>query len=523
MYCKHSIKTPFCFLFIFLMGIGSSAFLTSCSSDDPDYPTNNREGLEVRETRPFYHLTPPENWMNDPAGMVFYKGEYHIFYQHNPFDIVWGPMHWRHAISSDLFHWEDQGIKIEPDDIGTIFTGSAVVDWENTTGFQNSEEDVLVAMFTQAGNLQTQSLAYSNDKGRSWTKYDGNPVLSKSGDFRDPKVIYYAPEEKWVQVIASGDRVQIYSSSNMVDWEFESDFGPGIGYTNGVWECPDMFPLKGDDGTEKWIMIVSVGGASEYSGVNGGSATQYLGHFDGKKFVAENEEILWVDYGIDNYAGITWSDIPDQDGRRIFIGWMNNWHYAGLIPATEWRGAMTVPRQLGLKKNAQGSYHLTFEPVEELNSIKGSSETYDGGKSEISLTDNEVIKSGSFGIITDINLARNSTFEVKLSNSREEVVLTYDKEQSLFTLDRSSSGSTSFHSLFSKPIRCEYEVTGDVLPLQLLLDQSSMEVFINNGDKVMTALIFPRYEFTALEITGDGGEELIQGLALFPISQTLFY
>jgi fructan beta-fructosidase len=507
---------------LFLLIFWVSLVMYSCSSGEDDDPIDEHKNLEVRSTRPFYHLTPPTGWMNDPNGMVFLKGEYHIFYQHNPDDIVWGPMHWRHAISSDLFHWKDQGIKIEPDEIGTIFSGSAVVDWQNTSGFQTGDEEVLVAMFTHAGNLQVQSLAYSNDRGRTWEKYDNNPVLSKVGDFRDPKVFFYSPEQKWIQVIAAGDRIQIYSSLNMVDWVFESDFGPGIGYTNGVWECPDLFPLKSEDGTEKWIMIVSVGGTSEYSGVNGGSATQYfVGDFDGNKFTHENDEILWADYGIDNYAGITWSDIPNEDGRRIFIGWMNNWHYAGLIPATEWRGAMTVPRQLGLKKNSENKYFLTFEPVDELLELTGKNEVYNETVQEVSIEDNEIIQSGSFKIKTQINLSNNSFFELKVYNSREEVLLKYDKNQAVFSIDRSSSGNTNVHNLFVKTIKCDYAIKDNILPLEILLDQSSIEVFINNGEKVMTALIFPRYEFNDLKITGSGGSELIQGLELVSIENTI--
>lgn len=500
--------------------------LGACKSDPAGPDKKESEELQRRATRPFYHLTPPTAWMNDPAGMVYYKGEYHIFYQHNPNDVVWGPMHWRHAISTDLFHWKDQGIKLAPDQLGTIFTGSAVVDWNNTSGFQAGEENVLVAMFTHAGNLQTQSLAYSNDKGRTWVKYGHNPVLSKTGDFRDPKVIFHEAAQKWIQVVAAGDRIQIYSSINLIDWKWESDFGPGIGYTNGVWECPDFFPLKADDGTEKWIMIVSVGGESEYSGINGGSATQYfVGRFDGRKFTHEHEEVLWVDYGIDNYAGITWSDIPKADGRRIFIAWMNNWHYAGLIPATEWRGAMTAPRQVGLKKRTGhgNGYFLTFEPVDELEHMLGNTEAYSDPSPSVLLKGNPIIESGSFRIRADIDLTNHSAFDFSLQNSREVVQLTYDKNKATFVLDRSQSGSTNFHSLFSKQIRCEFPFDGDILPIEILLDQSSIEVFINNGEKVMTALIFPRYNFTDMEIDGNGTGALIQKLELSSINKTISY
>ncbi len=301
----------------------------------------NDHKIEMEQHRPHFHFTPESMWMNDPNGMVYYEGEYHLFYQHHPDDVVWGPMHWGHAVSTDLVHWEHLPIALYPDEYGYIFSGSAVVDWKNTSGFGSKHNPPLIAIFTyhdvdgeQAGNndYQTQGIAYSIDKGRSWTKYENNPVLPNPGikDFRDPKVIWYEPDQKWIMTLAAHDNVRFYSSPNLKDWIFESEFGKGIGAHGGVWECPDLFPME-LDGTQKWVLLVSLNDG----GPNGGSGTQYfIGDFDGKTFINDNSknQILWLDYGRDNYAGVTWSDIPDEDGRRIFMGWMSNWSYAEVVP-----------------------------------------------------------------------------------------------------------------------------------------------------------------------------------------------
>ena len=337
------------------------------------------------EHRSQFHFSPPEKWMNDPNGMVYYEGEYQLFYQFYPDSTVWGPMHWGHAISNDLVHWDHQPIALYPDSLGYIFSGSAVIDWENTSGLGDGKPP-MIAIFTHHDpegakndeiDFQYQSIAYSNDRGRSWTMYSGNPVIPNPGirDFRDPKVIWHEDSQQWVMIFAAYDHVQIWGSPNLLDWSHLSDWGHEYGVHDGVWECPDLFPLEVEEtGETKWVMLVSL----NPGGPNGGSATMYfVGDFDGRSFnlddsmsdeVSDNQA-LWLDYGADNYAGVTWSDIPKEDGRRIFIGWMSNWNYAQVVPTEKWRSAMTIPRELTLHKGNSG-YRLYSVPVEELKKLE---------------------------------------------------------------------------------------------------------------------------------------------------------
>ncbi|MBL0882935.1 MAG: glycoside hydrolase family 32 protein, partial [Chitinophagaceae bacterium] len=319
--------------------------------------------------RPDIHFTPPKAWMNDPNGMVYYKGVYHLFYQHNPDSSVWGPMHWGHATSKDLIEWQHEPIALFPDSIGTIFSGSAVVDSNNTAGFAKPGETALVAIYTQhntegerAGGLdfQTQSLAYSVDDGKTWIKYVENPVIKNPGikDFRDPKVIWLASQQKWVMSLAAQNKILFYSSKDLKNWTAESSFGENTGAHGGVWECPDLFPMQ-YDGKTIWVLIVNLNPGAP----NKGSGTQYfLGDFDGHHFKPFTNQTLWLDYGPDNYAGVTWSNTGDQ---KILIGWMSNWMYANQVPTTVWRSAMTIPRELKLMKLGE-EWRLTSLPVSSL-------------------------------------------------------------------------------------------------------------------------------------------------------------
>ncbi|CAF4628244.1 unnamed protein product, partial [Rotaria sp. Silwood2] len=279
--------------------------------------------------RPKIHFSPKAHWMNDPNGMVYNNGTYHLFFQYNPFSSIWGPMHWGHATSSDMIHWKEQPIAIYPDSLGTIFSGSAVVDKNNTAGFAKNGKMPLVAIYTQhneagekAGNndFQNQSIAYSNDDGKTWIKYSGNPVIKNPGikDFRDPKVMWYEAQKKWLMTLATKDRITFYSSKDLKNWIKESEFGETIGAHDGVWECPDLFSMD-DNGKKVWVLIVNL----NPGGPNKGSATQYfVGNFDGSTFIPFNTTIKWIDYGPDEYAGITWSNTGN---RKIFLGWMSNW------------------------------------------------------------------------------------------------------------------------------------------------------------------------------------------------------
>lgn len=339
-------------------GLFISLFIT-CFSCKNSTQTGGGEGAQYYQEkyRPQYHFSPESGWMNDPNGLVFYDGEYHLFYQYYPDSTVWGPMHWGHAVSTDLFSWTHLPVALYPDSLGYIFSGSAVSDIYNTSGFGDGTTPPLIAVFTyhnseleRKGNneFQSQGIAWSNDRGRTWKKFQGNPVLPNPGirDFRDPKVFRHDASGKWIMILAVHDRVHIYSSPDLKNWSFESEFGESAGSHGGVWECPDLFPLTvTGTSSSKWVMLVSI----NPGGPNGGSVTQYFtGEFDGHKFIPDDIAAKWMDMGTDNYAGVTWSGIPEQDGRKILIGWMSNWNYATVVPSSLWRSAMTIPRELTL-------------------------------------------------------------------------------------------------------------------------------------------------------------------------------
>lgn len=447
--------------------------------------------------RPQFHFSPEANWMNDPNGMVYYEGEYHLFYQYFPDGNVWGPMHWGHAISKDLVHWEHLPIALYPDSLGYIFSGSAVIDHENTSGLGEANKPAMVAIFTYhdpigeaAGrdDFQTQGIAYSLDKGRTWTVYEGNPVLANPGikDFRDPKVIWHEDSQLWIMSLAVLDKISFYTSPNLLDWTFASDFQPSWAAYGGVWECPDLFPLTTEDGQEKWVLLVSI----NPGGPQGGSATQYfIGDFDGKTFNPTQEDVEWIDWGADNYAGVTWSNIPEEDGRRLFIGWMSNWNYAQVVPTSVWRSAMTIPRALTLVEN-EATYRLQSITVIELEKLRNK---------EISISENETeLGSSSFEIV--IPLHNERVFKIKLGNaSGEELILERVGDQ--LVIDRSKSGLISFGEGFG--VALSTPLNGlELHSLRLFFDHSSLEVFVNEGEVVMSNLVFPKNLYTYLNLDG---------------------
>lgn len=615
--------------------------------------------LFVEKYRPQYHFTPPSQWMNDPNGMVYFEGEYHLFYQYYPDSNVWGPMHWGHAVSEDMISWEHLPIALYPDDLGYIFSGSAVIDWDNTSGLGDGDNPTMVAIYTYhdpkgwesgAIDFQTQGIAYSNDKGRTWTKYEKNPVLPNPGiaDFRDPKVMWHEPSQNWIMTLAVWDHVSFYSSPNLINWTFESDFGLTWGSHAGVWECPDLFEMDVEGSDEKqYVLIVSI----NPGGPQGGSATQYfIGDFDGSEFVlneefvsdlgtleayepdgmvfedfesgydrwtatgdafgdspasgaigsqsevegyegtglvnsfnggdastgtltsevftieksyinlkvgggndntstyvalmvgdkevrkavgsnaeklkirswdvaefvgqeaqikivdthkagwghvnvdqiefsdeaakAEFEKAVWIDYGADNYAGVTWSDIPEQDGRRLFIGWMSNWEYANIVPTYEWRSAMTLPRSLSLMKTEK-SYRVLSRPVVEIENYIG----------------NEIDELENSTYVVSANVTQN--FEIKLSNDLgEEVVIKSDGDQLI--LDRSKSGIIDFSPRFGSAHLADLDGV-ESQKIQIFVDASSIEVFINDGELVMTDLVFPNAPYNKIASVGTSG------------------
>ncbi|WKN41255.1 glycoside hydrolase family 32 protein [Tunicatimonas pelagia] len=476
-----------------------------------------------------YHFTPPQQWMNDPNGMVFYDGEYHLFYQHYPDSNVWGPMHWGHAVSEDLVHWEHLPIALYPDSLGYIFSGSAIVDHNNTSSLGTDGNPPLIAIFTyhdpadenEDNYLQTQGLAYSNDRGRTWAKYEGNPVIENPGikDFRDPKVFWYEADQnraagRWVMVLAVDDRIHLYESPNLTEWSYLSEFGENSGSHGGVWECPDLFRLTADSGEQKWVLLLSI----NPGGPNGGSATQYfVGDFDGTTFTNDNPDdmSLWLDYGKDNYAGVTWSDIPESDERRIFLGWMSNWQYGQEVPTYTWRSAMTVPRTLHLVKTEAG-LRVASQPVDELyvlrkDSIALEATTLQGNRS-ISSQLTQPSPTLELKVEFDISEATAREIGVKLSNSLgEEVIIGYNLVDQEYFVDRTNAGETDFSEDFSGRFTADRVGEGDILSMHLFIDVASVELFGDDGTTIMSNIFFPNEEFTQVALFAKGGKVQIIG------------
>ncbi|WP_029192436.1 glycoside hydrolase family 32 protein [Paenibacillus harenae] len=476
--------------------------------------------------RPQFHFTPAANWLNDPNGMVYYDGEYHLFYQHHPDSAVWGPMHWGHAVSKDLVHWEHLPIALYPDHNGTIFSGSAVVDWNDTSGFFEGKAG-LVAIYTQTEmipdsdlSIQRQSIAYSKDNGRTWIPFAGNPVLAdeRFPDFRDPKVFWHEETKRWIMVLAARDRLLLYYSADLKAWTFASEFGALDGSHDGVWECPDLFelPVDGGDGALKWVMIVSIG---DDPACPEGSRTQYfIGEFDGLAFTNDNpkETVLWLDYGRDNYAGVTWSDAPDMESGRLFIGWMNNWKYANLIPTDGWRGAMTLTRKLKLRQGPEG-VRLVQEAVESLRQLRlpGSEWQDERIGPDCSLLGGH--QGGLLELEAEFELDTASEFGFKVKAGGKETVIGYDAASGELFIDRSDSGIMDFHAEFGCRHTAPLPAKDGRIKLQLWLDRSSVEVFADDGGVVMTDQLFPLETADGIELYAAGGEVLLRSLRLYPL------
>jgi len=632
--------------------------------------------------RPTFHFTPPSKWMNDPNGMFFYEGEYHLFYQYYPEGTTWGPMHWGHAVTKDLVTWEHLPIALYPDSLGYIFSGSAVVDHQNTSGFGIDGEPPIVALYTyhdmekeQAGAIdyQSQALAYSNDRGRTWVKYEGNPVLPNLGirDFRDPKVIWDADSKQWVMVLAAWDEVQLFGSPNLKEWNALSSFGKTYGSHAGVWECPDLFPMIVEEtGEKKWVLLLSINPGSP----NGGSGTQYyVGDFDGTQFILDPayesffgmveaqvpdegvlfadfedgygdwtiegaafgeepargalpgqeavtgyngdflvnsfyggdqstgkltsprfkieqpfinfligggndklrtamhlvidgkpvrsaagankdhlnwtswevseyigqeahleivdtnpggwghilvdhivfaneravgayEKAVWLDYGRDNYAGVTWSNIPESDGRHLFIGWMSNWDYAQVVPTKSWRSAMTIPRSLSLRQTPEG-LRLFSQPVKELETLRGEKqEVITPGKLPF-------FQSGTEMIIT-FQKPISGKVEIELMNALgNRYAIGYDADRDAYYSDRRQSGKTDFSTVFASDMHIAPRASqADLIQMHLFFDRASVELFADGGLTCMTDVYFPEEDFSEAKWFADKGVRDIEVL-----------
>ena len=491
-------------LSLFLLGI---ALLSACSS--------SKNGFMSEQHRPQFHFTPKTGWMNDPNGMVYFKGEYHLFYQYYPDSTVWGPMHWGHAVSKDRIRWEHLPIGLFPDKLGYIFSGSVVVDEQNTSGFGTQKDPPLIALYTyhdmvgeKSGrtDFQSQALAFSVDKGRTWTKYANNPVMPNQGakDFRDPKVLWFEPSKEWIMTLAVADHTAFYTSKDLKNWSEASEFGKNEGSHGGVWECPDLFPLTTENGSTKWVLIVNIGNGAP----NGGSGTQYfIGQFDGRTFKNDNkpDDFLWLDYGRDNYAGVTWANAPDN--RRVLLGWMSNWNYAQVVPTQKWRSAMTLPRELSLKTTEKG-VRLVQKVIKEAEILRGAK--MEILPQNISGNVDLKLKSSAKGHELSLNFDMSQTtaidFGVILSNSKgENVKIGYEKGVNHFYVDRAYSGKIDFEKGFTGKHYAPRLSTNKSLKMKIYIDVSSVELIADDGETVVTDIFFPTEDFTKIALFGSNG------------------
>ena len=501
-------------IIIVSVAVAMAATFTGCSDnnirqyynpliDDPktEEPTPEQPAEEVssrnEQYRPQIHFTPAKNWINDPNGMVYIDGTYHLFYQYNPQGNVWGNLSWGHATSSDMLHWEEQAVALQPDALGMIFSGSAVCDKDNTAGFGSN---ALVAVYTSADAAQQQSVAYSTDNGKTFTKYEGNPVIKNNDDnLRDPKVFWHEDSKKWIMTLAKGWKkgIEIWSSSNLKNWTKESEFVMGLaGRPDFQWECPDLIPFD-YNGQRKWALLVSVNPCGP---VVGSGTMYFIGDFDGKNFTADKLDYpLWLDYGMDNYAGVTWSNTGD---RHLFIGWMNNWQYADRVPCDPWRSAMTLPRELKLVEH-EGTPLLACPVIGEI----------DGIADEWTNAGSTFEAKNAYQLHLLINLDTNSS--ITLGNAQgEKFTVDVNVASRLITVHRNApTGVTNFSEMFSIPsMNAPLNTQGDKLTLDFYVDRSSVELIASDGLTSITNLVFPQTIYNSLTVSGANYEAKVRNL-----------
>jgi len=461
---KHSAITLFTILLVLFSSCANQAVQESYTTDEP--------------FRSVYHHTPEANWMNDPNGMFYDEAEglWHLYFQYYPDGTVWGPMHWGHSVSRDLVHWEHLPVAIYPDENGMIFSGSCVIDKENTAGFG---ENAIVAIYTSADKAQHQSISYSTDGGMTFTAYEGNPVLKGDiPDFRDPKVFWDEQTRRWVMTLACQQEVRFYGSDNLREWTLLSRFGEGFGAHGGVWECPDLIKIA-----DKWVLIVNINPGGPF----GGSATQYfVGYWDGTAFacIDKPEETKWLDYGKDHYATVTWHNAPEN--RIVALGWMSNWQYATIVPTVAFRSQNTIARDLSLYIDSAGAYRVRVLPSPEIWKVKGAATKHLGDVA-----------------VVDLELDGNRNSVITLSNGLgQKVVMTLDAEAQTFSMDRTDAGDSSFSPDFAAVTTAPLFVQHDTHHVTLFIDHCSIEAFGTDGEWVMTNLVFPAEPYNRIDVEG---------------------
>jgi fructan beta-fructosidase len=475
--------------------------------------------------RPAFHYSPARNWMNDPNGLVWYDGEYHLFYQYNPLGADWGNMSWGHAVSPDLQTWEELPVAIPFSDSEQVFSGSIVVDGENTSGFGSADERALVALYTSVyedTGRQAQSLAYSTDRGRTWTRHDDNPVLDTGeSDFRDPKVFWYAEGGYWVMVVvlAAEHIVQLYRSDDLIGWEHLSDFATGND-ADGLWECPDLFELPVDGGgseRSRWVLVLSVNPGAPA----GGSGTRYfVGDFDGKFFVPDDAaDDTWLDYGADCYAAVSFSDTPD--GERVLMGWMSNWQYAAEVPTTPYRGSMTLPRACRLAR-VDGRVRLIQRPVGPGSARRAPEpgiELREILVPEGAMLLPEPAHGRTLEIVAEFALGSAERFGLRLRESGDQrTIVGYDTRSASLFIDRTDAGRVDFHDAFPAIHHGPLTAEDGRVRLRVYVDTASVEVFGGHGECVLTDQIFPDDDSRACSLFAEGGDVTVNYLDITPLS-----
>lgn len=481
-----------------------------------NFDTTNTE----LQWRPVYHHTPLYGWMNDPNGMFYKDGVWHLYYQKNPYGSKWQNMTWGHSTSTDLVNWTAQPDAIKPDGLGSIFSGSAVVDHDNTAGYG---KDAVIALFTSAGTSQMQSMAHSNDNGQTFLVYPGNPIITLDSEARDPNMFWNNETGEWNLILAHAleKEMLIFTSPDLKEWTLQSSFGKGLGAQEGVWECPDLFPLTipGSDKT-KWVLLCNINPGGPF----GGSGIQYfIGDFDGKKFTSDTNPdgtvaTKWLDFGKDNYAVVSWSNAPE--GRRPVIGWMSNWQYAADVPTIQFRSANTLPREMELFSDADGELRVASVPSPELAKIRGK---------VISTADNKKIsgKPSSYKLPADGICEIDMTFQAKendlvtltIDNPKgEKVIMKYDAKNHTMSFDRKESGVVDFNTKFPAVTSAPTFEKDGKINLRIFIDRSSMEMFGNNGQFVMTNLVFPENPYTSLSLESKNGTAQLDSLKVYSLN-----
>ncbi|MBQ7442089.1 MAG: glycoside hydrolase family 32 protein [Prevotella sp.] len=473
------------------LGLQYNALIDDPQSEEPtnpDKPVTPPSSGYKEQYRPQIHFTPAQNWINDPNGMVYVDGTYHLFYQYNPQGNSWGNMSWGHATSTDLINWTEQSVAMLRDDLGDVFSGSAVIDKNNTAGFG---QNAMVAIYTASGERQQQALAYSTDGGKNFTRYNGNPVIANTSmpDFRDPKVFWHEGTKRWIMALAKGwdYSAEFWGSSDLKNWTKLSEFRiDRIGCNRGQWECPDLIPFGNN-----WVLIISVNPGGP---VLGSGTMYFVGDFDGTTFTADNLDYpLWMDYGMDNYAGVTWSNTGD---RKVLIGWMNNWSYAGDVPCSPWRSAMTLPRELKLG-SYEGKPLLCSTVVEEIDGIAGEWQVANGN----------IAAGDAYQLRVTVGLDQNSTITLSNSTGEKYVMEVLASERKLLARRSGQTGNKDFNGSFSIPsMQAPLCVTGNSVTLDIFVDQSSVEIFTKEGTMSMTNLVFPARIYDQVSVEGAASE-----------------